>query len=145
MRLLAVAALLWFAQTELLAQAFAPIATGEHAGGSSVTFARLEAKNRSRIFSDRPSPSGERFLYLDDHNAINGELSPEIEIEVGTRQITTVVNLFSTNRMWIPSEDEALVGTVRLRDSEGYQVGIKTTINLVQPLRVVIRRREPTK
>jgi len=105
-------------------------------------FERLEVKNRSRLFLNMPSPRGEHYVYLDDFNLNSEEgLSPEIQVQPGTRGVTTVVHTFTPSRLCLP--DDTAIGTVRLRDAQLAPRGIqlRTIFELQQPLEIEVRER----
>lgn len=132
-----------FLPFQLAAQTSSPTSATESAGASIVTFERLEAKNRSRFFSDLPSPGGEHYIYLDDYNLNTGDgLSPEIQVQPQTRRVTTVVTSFTPIRL-NRATGEASIGTVRLRNAEASprKIQIKTTLDLKYPIRIQVRER----
>jgi len=106
-------------------------------------FERLQAKNRSRLFFDTPSPRGEQYVYLDDRNLNSEEgLSPEIKVQPETRGVTTVVHTLTPSHIF-SSESEASIATVRLRDAQLAPRGIrlKTLLDLKEPLEIEVRER----
>jgi hypothetical protein len=111
------------------------------ASATEGVFERLQVKNRGRLFLDTPSPRGEHYVYLDDFNLNSGEgLSPEIEVQPGTRGVTTVVHTFTPSRLCSPGSDTS-IGTVRLRDAQLALRGIqlRTILDLKQPLEIEVR------
>lgn len=110
-------------------------------------FERLQVKNRSRLFLDTPSPRGEHYVYLDDFNLNSGQgLSPEIQVQPGTRSVTTVIHTFTPSRLCAPGSDTS-IGTIRLRDAQLALRGIqlRTIFDLEQPLEIEVRERERPK
>ena len=106
-------------------------------------FEHLQAKNRSRLFLDAPSPRGEHYVYFDDYNLSTGEeLSPEIQVRPETRSVNTIVHTFTPSRICSPGS-EISIGTVRLRDAQLALQGIrlKTILDLKQPLEIEVRER----
>ncbi len=133
--------------TPLAAQTLSSSSATELSAAAATTFERLQAENRSRLFSDIPSPRGEHYVYLDDSNLGSGEgIAPEIQVQPGTRSVTTVINAFTPNRLRLAG-DEASIGTVRLleADAASREIHLKTRVNLQHPLRVRVRVRERTR
>lgn len=109
------------------------------AAQQSSIFDRLQAKNRSRMFLDTPSPRGVHYVYIDDSNLNSGiGLNPDIRVQPGTRGITTVVHTFTRARLC--SEGDFSIGTIRLLNSHLAQRGIqlRTTFELSQPLEIEV-------
>jgi hypothetical protein len=115
------------------------------AAQQSSIFDRLQAKNRSRMFLDTPSPRGVHYVYIDDSNLNSGiGLNPEIRVQPGTRGVTTVVHTFTRARLC--SEGDFSIGTIRLLNAQLAQRGIllQTIFDLNQPMEIQVLERVPS-
>ena len=122
-----------------------PLAAQESStiGTAEGIFGRLEVKNRSRLFVDNPSPSGQHYVYLDDYNLNSGVgLDPEIRVQPETRGVTTVVHTWTRTRI-SSAQGDFSIGTVRLLDAQRALRGIqvRTIFDLNQPLEIEVRER----